>query len=160
MPDQLPRTFEAVVKPEWVDHYGHLNVVHYARIFNEAVVGFMKQVGLGPAYRERTPNGFFAVESHTTYVREVRLGEPIVVTTQFLERDLKRIRLINMMRHGEQGHLIATFEEMMLHINRVERRAAELPEDLKRLFDDLISAHAHHPVPAQAGRGIAIPKKN
>jgi hypothetical protein len=64
------------VKPEWVDHYGHMNLAYYLVVFDMACDVQWLDLGFGPAYRARGM-GTFAAESWQAYIREVREGAPL-----------------------------------------------------------------------------------
>ena len=59
------------IRPEWIDHNGHMNVAYYTLVFDHAVDAFFEYVGLGQPYRDHTNGSTFAVEQHITYNREV-----------------------------------------------------------------------------------------
>ena len=58
----------ATVRPDWVDHYGHMNMAFYLAVFDMATDQLWPRLGLGPGFRARGL-GTFAAETKTR-VRE------------------------------------------------------------------------------------------
>lgn len=61
------------------------------------------------------------------------------------------------MQRGDNGRLIATIELMLLHVDTAGPRSAPYPEDVLAHLRAMREAQASLPMPAQAGRAIAIP---
>jgi carnitine 3-dehydrogenase len=60
------------------------------------------------------------------------------------------------MHNAETGALLATGEQMLVHVDMAAGRSAPMPEDLHARVQAVLAAHAELPRPAQAGRNIAI----
>src|SRR5579875_1438804 len=148
---------EAVVRPEWIDGNGHMNLAYYVVVFDHATDVFCDRVGLGDAYRAATGNGIFAVETHTLYGRELRLGEHVRVRTQLLGADGKRFHLAHEMVHVKEGVRAAAQEIMFLHVDLRTRRVAPFPSDLAIRMQQARADHAALPRPDWTGRRIAMP---
>ena len=74
---RLPAPFPARpgrVRPEWIDHNGHLNLAYYTVLFDNATDALWLEIGLGEPYR-RTGLTTFAVEAHTLYLGELFEGD-------------------------------------------------------------------------------------
>src|SRR5690606_22771781 len=61
--------WQETIRPDWIDHNGHMNVAYYTLVFDHGVDAFFEYVGLGTAYREGTTGSTFAVEQHIIYNR-------------------------------------------------------------------------------------------
>ena len=155
----IPAPFRAppiVVRPEWIDENGHMNVAYYVVVFDKATDLLWSPIGLGDAYRA-TGHGTFAVESHILYRAELVEGEQVEVTTQILGLDHKRIHLAHEMRRVRDGAVAAQQEFMLLAVNLTTRRAAPfLPEVMPGLLA-AAQAHAALPRPEWVGRRLALP---
>lgn len=57
------------------------------------------------------------------------------------------------MEHATQGHLVATNEVMILHVDMAERRTAPWPSDARAALDSAVAAF-DAPWPEQAGAAI------
>jgi carnitine 3-dehydrogenase len=146
------RLYEGKVPPEWIDYNGHLNESRYLEIFGYATDALLARIGMDAAMLARGFS-YYTVETHLRHLDEIRLGEGYVATTQVLGHDGKRMRLFHRLHHAD-GRLLATAEQMMLHVDMARHRACEAgPEVLNRL-GDLAAAHRGLPVPDEAGQGI------
>lgn len=151
--------FRAVVRPEWIDDNGHLNMGYYVVVFDQATDAWLAHIGLGPADRRRMDVTTFTLESHVCYLREVHEGAPLRFTTRLLGFDGKRIHYVHEMRHADEGFVAATNELMSLHVSRATRRSAPMaPEVLARL-DDVMRRHQPLSIPPQVGRRIGLDAK-
>ena len=121
------------VKPEWVDHYGHMNLAYYLVAFDLATDVVWPSLGLGPPFRARGL-GTFAAESWQGYTREVLEGAPLACTTEVLAHDAKRLLLRHTMLHAEEGWQVAENEVLYLCIDLAARRVATWPEDVSARF--------------------------
>lgn len=148
---------EAVVRPEWIDGNGHMNLAYYVVVFDHATDLFCDRVDLGDAYRDRTGNGIFAVETHTLYGRELRLGEHVRVRTVLLGADAKRFHLAHEMIHVKEGVRAAAQEILFLHVDLRTRRVAPFPPALMGRMQDALADHAALPRPDWVGRRITTP---
>ena len=155
----IPAPFDAyrdVVRPEWIDDNGHMNMGYYVVVFDLATDEWMRFVGLDREHRGAREVTTFCLEAHVTYHREVREQDPLRFTTRLLEFDAKRIHYIHEMYHGDLGYLAATNELMSLHVSRETRRGAPMaPEILERL-GRIRAAHEQLPRPPQVGRVMGL----
>ena len=144
------------VRPEWIDHNGHMNMGYYVVVFDLATDEFFRSIGLDEAHRRASRVTTFALEAHVTYHREVREGDPLRFTTLLLGHDDKRLHYFHQMYHAEEGYLAATNELMSLHVSEDTRRGAPMaPEILERLR--LIQTpHDRLPRPPQVGRRLGL----
>ena len=151
--------YRDAVRPEWIDHNGHMNMGYYLVVFDYATDEFFRWAGLDAAHRGRERVTTFCVEAHVTYHREVREGDPLRFTTLLLGHDAKRLHYIHAMYHATEGYLAATNELMLMNIDYASRRSAPWPDFAMERIDKLAMAHKTLPIPKQAGRLIGIKKK-
>jgi carnitine 3-dehydrogenase len=145
-----------VVRPEWVDYNGHMSDFRYGQLFGDAMDVLLREVGVDEAYR-RAGFTFYTVESHTTHVAEARLNEPITVSTQILAVDDKRLHVFHTVRRRGDAMLIATGEQMHLHVDGRAAKAAPTGAGVRAKLEQMARAHAELPVPAAAGRRVGRP---
>lgn len=155
---QFP-TCEGVVRPEWIDANGHMNLAYYVVLFDQATDLLYDTLGVGQAYRDATGNSTFTAETHTLYEREVRLGERVRVVPHLLGVDAKRLHYFHEMFHAEHGHRVAAQELMALHIDLSLRRVAPFPEELYARIRQAVLARGGQPLPHGVGRRIAMPSE-
>ena len=149
-------THRDVVRREWIDHNGHMNVGYYLVVFDFATDDFMAWVGLDAAHRREHDVTTFCLEAHVTYHREVRSGDPLRFTTVLLGHDAKRLHYIHAMYHATEGFLASTNELMSLHVSQATRRAAPMAASVLARLAAIQTAHDALPRPATAGRRIGL----
>ena len=147
-----------VVRPEWIDANGHMNLAYYIVVFDHALDDVFDALDIGMAYRQRTGNSSFVVETHTLYAREATVGERVRVRTRVLGTDAKRLHLFQEMVRAKGDELLATQEQMCVHVDMVTRRSAAWPPDRQEVLRAMVQAQAGLPVPPGAGRRIAMPR--
>jgi acyl-CoA thioester hydrolase len=148
--------YRDVVRPEWIDHNGHLNMGYYLVVFDLATDAWFRHVGLDEAHREARQVTTFCLEAHVTYHREVRAGAPLRFTTRLLGSDVKRIHYFHEMYHADDGYLAATNELMSLHVSLATRRAAPMAPEIVDRLAEIQAVHDGLPVPVQVGRRIGL----
>jgi acyl-CoA thioester hydrolase len=149
---------EDVVRPEWIDSNGHLNLAYYVVVFDLATDKLYTALGIGDAYREATGNSCFTAETHTVYEREVRLGDRLRVHTWLLGADSKRVHYFHELFHVESGERSAIQELMALHIDMRVRRVAPFPDERRAALRNAVAKYAPATLPAGCGRRIAMPE--
>ena len=121
------------VRPEWVDHYGHMNLAYYLVAFDMATDALWSRLNLGEAFRARGL-GTFAVESWQGYVREVLVDAPLAADSAVLAFDAKRLLIGQRLFHAAEGWLSAENEVLFLCVDLATRRVAPWPEDVLAEF--------------------------
>ncbi len=145
-----------IVRPQWIDYNGHLNLAYYLLAFDHATDAFFDYLGIGPAYLAQSHRSTFTLEAHITYEREVREGAPLRFSTQLLDYDHQRIHYFHRMFHAGEGYLAATNELISLHVDMATRRSTPMGEAVLERLEALWRDHGHQPHPEQAGRVIGI----
>lgn len=154
----LSDSFHTTVKPEWIDCNGHMNVAYYVLAFDQAADVFYRSFGVDESYLRDHGGSTFTVEMNVSYRRELRLGEPLRISTQLIGCDAKRLHYYNRMVHAEEGWLAATSECLALHVSLATRRVAPFPDALRARLEQLRVVHAAHPLPDNLGRRIGLPQ--
>jgi acyl-CoA thioester hydrolase len=149
---------EDVVRPEWIDSNGHMNLAYYVVVFDLATDKLYASLGIGDAYRDATGNSCFTAETHTLYEREVRLGDRLRVHTWLLGADSKRLHYFHELFHSDSGERSAVQELMALHIDMRVRRVAPFPDVQRMVLQAAVAKYAPAQLPKGAGRRISMPK--
>jgi acyl-CoA thioester hydrolase len=147
------------VEQGWIDYNGHLNMAYYNVLFDRAVDEAYELLGIGHDYLLSHRHSTFTAEVHVRYLRELHAGDPVRVTFQLLDYDIKCIHYFEQLFHAEEGWVSATSENMTLHVDMDAKKVAPLPDDVARRLANMKAAHARLPRPEAAGRGIAMPSK-
>ena len=148
---------EAVVRPEWIDSNGHLNLAYYVVVFDLATDALYDALDIGTTYREASGNSCFTAETHIVYEREVHLGDRLLTRAWLLGADRKRVRYFHEMFHIESGERSAVQELMALHIDMRVRRVTAFPPDRHEALQQAVRDYAPAELPKGAGRRIAMP---
>jgi acyl-CoA thioester hydrolase len=148
-----------VVRPEWIDYNGHMNVAYYMLAFDMATDAFFDHIGLGEAYKTKYNCTTFSLEAHITYDREVLEGDPLMFKTYLLDYDSKRIHYFHEMYHATEGYLAATNELITIHIDFSERRSAPFAPEMMERLEAMMQKHKSLPRPDKIGRIIGIRRK-
>ena len=148
--------YRDVVRPEWIDNNGHMNMGYYLVVFDFATDAFFPWVGLDGAHREGHGVTTFCLESHVTYQRELREGDPLRFTTRLLGFDAKRIHYVHEMFHGAEGYLAATNELLSLHVSQQTRRGAPMAPVVQARLARVLAVHSTLPRPSHVGRRIGL----
>lgn len=154
---QIPAPFDDardVVRPEWIDYNGHMNVGYYQVVFDLAADRFFDFLGLTQEFRKKHGATTFALECHGNFLREVKEGDPLRFEARLLDFDAKRIHFYQEMFHGTEGYLAASQESLSAHVSMETRRVSPFPEELMARLAAIKAAHAVLPRPWQIGHVI------
>ncbi len=149
--DDAPlRLHTAVVAPEWIDYNGHAHESRYLQVFGDTTDALLRHLGLaldgGDVY--------FTVETHLSHLGQARADERLHTTTQVLGHDEKRLHVFHALHRTSDGALLATAEQMLLHVEAASGRAAPAPAPVLERVARIAAAHAALPRPERAGRAI------
>jgi carnitine 3-dehydrogenase len=146
--------WETSVLPEWVDYNGHATESSYLLMTSHAADELLSTIGIDADYL-RDGGSYYTVETHICHLGEAKAGDRLQVTTQVLGADDKRIHIFVRILRGDT--LLATTEQMLLHVDTKEGRAAPAHPDVLARVQQLVEAHSSLPWPERAGRRIGLP---
>ena len=134
-------TGRRVIPVDWTDVNGHMNEGRYGQVFSDAAEQVMAFVGADDAY---VASGFsyFTVETTTRYLAETHAGEAITVTSRVTEGGGKKLRCTHEMKRRSDGELLASCDQLMLHVSLETRRSCAPPEEMAARVADLAELHA------------------
>lgn len=161
MPEEPIRgelVMEGVVRPEWIDVNGHMNVAYYVLAFDLAVDALFARLGLTDDYIRAGHGTTFAVENHVSWRRELTEGQRYRVTSVVLAYDEKRVHQFQRMYHAEEGWLAATAEWMNLHVDLRTRRVGPWPPAVLAALERHARGQRSTEAPAEAGRRMRVNK--
>jgi carnitine 3-dehydrogenase len=148
-----PLRLDLVVRPEWTDYNNHLSDFQYGHLFGCAMDALYRRVGIDAAYRA-AGGMFYTVESHVKHHAEAKVGEALYVTTQVLGVDDKRLHVFHRLQRRGDDTLLATGEQMHLHVDTASAKAAPADAAVRGKLEALRAAHAALPAPVDAGRPV------
>jgi carnitine 3-dehydrogenase len=149
------RLHEATAGEAWVDYNGHLTESAYLLIFGDSSDAFFRFFGIDEDYRA-SGMSLYTAETHLRNLREVRLGERLQLTLQVLGVDAKRLHIVHEM-HDQSRRLVATAEQMLLHVDTRAGRVIPFPREIAARLRQIAEAHAVLPVPSYVGHVMRLP---
>jgi acyl-CoA thioester hydrolase len=144
----LPIHHRAVIPESYLDENNHMNVMWYTHLFDRAVGGFFDAFGFDREYCEANQASSFALEQHTRYLAEVRVGHRVTVRTRALGRSAKRVHFLQFLSIDDTDTLAATAEFIGTHVDMKVRRTSPFPVHLAAAYDRILAEHLRLPWPA------------
>ena len=124
--------FRGVVHPWHHDHFGHMNVRHYAPFFDDATYHMWTRLGL--PYSTMIPeHGVHTVsaEARTRFVRELKAGDLIVIDGAVSRIGNRSCVFHLRMLHADTGELHATYDVVEVFFDPTTRSSAPMPETVR-----------------------------
>ncbi|HEX3224031.1 MAG TPA: thioesterase family protein [Nocardioides sp.] len=149
------RLHRTTAPPEWMDYNDHMSESCFLLAFGDNADAFFRFLGIDEAYRA-AGHSLYTSETHLCHRREVALGEPLEMTLQLLDHDHRRLHLFHEMRHGETGELLATAEQLLVHVDMAAGRSCDLPDQLYARIAAIRQAHTGLARPEVVGRPMGI----
>ena len=127
------------VKSEWTDYNGHMNLAFYIHLFDSSWEVLLQKFNIGEDSAKIEKRTTFAVESHTTYDMEVKVGDEVDMNLLFIDFDKKRIVYKLEMIHKVEKFLAATTEVCSLYVDLSTRKVTEFEDEKTQLINKFIS---------------------
>ena len=143
------------VRPEWIDHNGHLNMAYYNVLFDHGVDHMLELVGCGPDYLKARNFSIFTAEVHVRYLRELKLGDRVRATVQLIAHDARKLHIFQELHH-EDGWIAASSEGLFLHVDLGGPKVVPFPADIAERLRSLQHCHDTLSTPEGVGRMIAL----
>ncbi|MGB3185199.1 MAG: thioesterase family protein [Ornithinimicrobium sp.] len=147
--------YRVPVAPGWVDYNGHMSEWAYLLVMGNNSDAFFRYVGIDEAYRAGGAS-LYTVETHIHNYLEASEGELLTLTLQVLGCDSKRVHVAHRILR-EDDELIATGEQMLLHVDTTAGRTSVMPEAVQARVTDVAQAHRDMERPQWVGHVMAIP---
>ena len=146
---------QCTVLAEWVDYNGHMTESRYLQVFGDCSDALYRLLGIDSDYLENQ-GSYYTVETHIMHIQEVAGLQPIYATTQMLDYDEKRLHLFHSLYHQSSGDLLASCEQMMLHVDAKSGKAGALNNAMFEKVKTIAQAQSQLGKPDAAGRQIGI----
>jgi carnitine 3-dehydrogenase / betainyl-CoA thioesterase len=134
----------------WVDYNRHMTEAAYLTAFGWASDALFSYIGDDDAYRA-AGHSFYTVETHIAYLREAAERAPLRITTRVLGIDRKRLHIYHEMSKSDDETMLATTEQMLVHVDMNTGRSAVIPPAVRGALDAIVNAHSTLPPAARAG---------
>lgn len=152
-----PYVYDAVVKDDWLDENGHMNVAYYMSAFDDGGEVFFSDPGIGWDYTRQKVGTVFIVSSKVDYFSELMAGQKFHVTSRLLEFNEKMLNVYYEILDAEK-RLCARAEILYIHILFATRKSAPMPLEVLARLDKILNAHQREPLPENLGAGVGIRK--
>ena len=126
------------IKSEWTDYNGHMNLAYYIHLFDTAWEIMLQKFQMGENSAKLEKRTTFAVESHTTYDQEVKVGEEVDMNLVFIDFDKKRIVYKLEMINKEKKYLAATSEVLSVYVDLGLRKVVEFEQEKSTFINEFI----------------------
>jgi acyl-CoA thioester hydrolase len=146
----------AVVRPEWIDYNGHMNVGYFSVVFDVAADAFLEFLGFTQAFRSQYGSTTFALEQHLNFLREVNEGDTLRFEARLLDFDAKRFHFYQEMFRIGDHRPAASCEGLSAHVSTATRRTAPMPQALLERLAAIKQAHAALARPWQIGHVLSV----
>lgn len=147
------RLVDTRVSAAWVDYNGHMTEHRYLQVFGDTSDALLRLIGVDFAYVEKGQS-YYTVETHIRHLGEAKLGQALYATLQVLSIDEKRIQYFTTIHDAETGDVLATAEQLMLHVDSKVGKSSAAPADILTRLTPIAQAHAMLPVPEGVGRSV------
>lgn len=128
-------TFVGVAHPWTCDVMGHMNVRHYAGMFDDASFQLLGHIA------GKIPDDAFGwadVRSTTEYKREVPAGDLLTIRSQVLKVGRSSVTFCQTMVGSLDGELRAVNEVTSLYFDKVARHSLELERAIRMRAEKLM----------------------
>ena len=126
------------VKAEWADYNGHMNLAFYIHLFDIAWEVLLEKFNIGEESAINQKKTTFAVESHTIYNMEVKVGDEVDLNLAFLDFDKKRLVYKLEMINKKEKYLASSTEVCSLYVDLNSRKVIEFEDKKRKLIGDFI----------------------
>jgi carnitine 3-dehydrogenase len=151
-PADLPITADRQIPVSWTDYNGHMNEAHYLEAGSLATDQFMELIGADADYIA-SGRSYFTIETHVRYLNELHAGEKLIIRTQVLQGEGKKLHLFHYL-YGADDTLAATVETLLLHVDLTTRSSSLPAPDVLEKTQAFHHVHALLEQPDGAGRFV------
>ena len=140
-------TIERVIPTDWTDYNGHMNESRYGQVFSDAADIVMQAVGADTDYIA-SGLSYFTVDIQIKFLAETHAGTRVNVKSFVIQGEGKKMRLFHQM-FGDDGTLMATGEQMLIHVSLETRRACDPRSDVLAKLEKIAAVHSALPDPRE-----------
>ena len=116
------RTISRIIPIDWTDYNGHMNESRYGQVFSDAADSFLASIGMNETY-VAGGYSYFTAETAIKYMQETHAGDAVIVETEVIMADGKKLKLAHQMKRADDNRLLASCEQFLLHVSLVTRKS-------------------------------------
>ena len=136
---ELHRT---IVMPALCDHYGHMNVRHYAAMFDEAGWQILAKAGVSLTDLRRRGLGTVVATLTIDFVHELTAGQLVVVTGAITRVGRKSFDYEMRLYEADAMRHCATQRTVEVCFDTTRRASAPLPDEVREALERHVSRAA------------------
>ena len=110
----------------WTDYNDHMTESAFLLVFGDSSDAFFRYIGIDEAYRAEG-SSIYTAETRIHNRREARTGDRLALTLQLIARDAKRLHVFHEMGNEATGEVLATAEQILVHVDMREGRSCPSP---------------------------------
>jgi acyl-CoA thioesterase FadM len=119
------------VKPGEMDLYGQSAPPFYIHRFSSANSHVLAAFGMTPAYQRDYHRGFSTFEFQLGFPGRLRAGDIALVRSGLLHVGTSSLHIFHRMHNGQTGEIVATLDQLGVHLDLDARRPVPLPDALR-----------------------------
>jgi acyl-CoA thioester hydrolase len=119
------------VKPDEIDVFGQVGLMHYIHRFSAANGHATAVFGITPGYMRNERRGFSTFEFQLDLNGALGPGDPVRVRSGLAHVGNSSMRLVHVMMNERTGERIATLDQLGVHLDMDARRPTPLPDALR-----------------------------
>ena len=125
--------YRGVVHPWHHDHFGHMNVRHYAPFFDDASYHMWTRLGLAYSVMQ-AEHGVHTVSAQATtrFIRELKAGDLIVIDGAVSRLGNRSVTFHLRMMHADTGAHHASYDLVEVFFDPETRQSAPMPEGVRQ----------------------------
>lgn len=124
-------SYEMVIRERHLDSFGHVNNATYFEIFEEARWDLISQRGYDLHYVQKVKQGPVILEAQVQFRKELKLREPITISTRLLGYN-KKIGRLEQMISLQDKEVAATAQFVFGLFDLLQRQLIEPTEPWKK----------------------------
>lgn len=110
--------YPILIKKAYLDIFGHVNNAKYLTLFEEARWDFITKNGFGIKKMKEEGTGPTILEINIRYLKELCLGDKVIIETQLLSYEGKIGKIKQRMLRGEEVCCVAHFTIGLLNLKK------------------------------------------
>ena len=147
--DDMPSLIRHQIPAQWQDSNGHVNVQYYLTLYDRGGWPLLESLGIDVARSKQRKYGFFDLEHHVWYLKEIHVGDAVTVHCRLVERGPKRLHGVMFIANRTRAQLASVMEFLSSAADLEARKTAEIPPQVAARIDSmLLTQHRYAwPVP-------------
>ena len=133
--EELPTLVSQQIPPEWQDLNGHVNVQYYIHLYDLAGYPVLEAFGVDADFVRVRRRGWFELEHHVWYLREIHVGDTVTLHCRLLQRSRKRFHGVMFVANRTRLELSSVMEFISTAADLDARTSAAIPDDVAAQID-------------------------